>query len=163
MAEETNRVTPPAGARLTKSGSRGPAAPARRQRPARPAGDGRQLSTRELLSRILHTGSQLVSKEIDLAREEVKANLEAELAMVKLLGIAGAGGLVGLNLLLVAMVFALAHVMPGWLAALLLGGVIFVISAIVGYIGWQRRVTRPLAVTRKTVTEDLQWVKERLA
>ena len=36
-------------------------------------------------------------------------------------------------------------------------------QAIVGYIGWQRRVTRPLAVTRKTVTEDLQWVKERLA
>jgi hypothetical protein len=53
--------------------------------------------------------------------------------------------------------------MPGWLAAVLVGGVILVISAIVGYIGWQRRVTRPLAVTRETVTEDMQWVKERLA
>jgi uncharacterized membrane protein YqjE len=125
--------------------------------------DRRLLSTRELLSRILHTGSELVSKEIALAHEEVKANLEAEIAMVKLLVIAGVGALMGLNLLLVAAVFGLARVMPGWLAALLLGGVILVISAIVAYIGWQRRVTRPLAVTRKTVTEDLQWVKERLA
>jgi len=125
--------------------------------------DGRDLSTRALLSRILHTGAQLVTTEIELAREEGQANLQAEFAMVKLLAIAGAIGLTGLNLLLVAAVFALAQVMPGWLAAMLLGGVILVISAIVGSLGWQRRVTRPLAVTRKTVTEDLQWVKERLA
>jgi hypothetical protein len=83
--------------------------------------------------------------------------------MVKLLVIAGVIGLAGMNLLLVAAVFALACVMPGWLAAVLLGIVILVISTIVGYIGWQRRVTQPLAVTRKTATEDVQWVKERLA
>jgi hypothetical protein len=125
--------------------------------------DGRLLSARELLSRILHTASQLVSSEIALAREEGKANLEAAFATVKLLVVAGVIGLAGVNLLLVAAVFALAHVMPGWLAAVLLGGVILVISVIVGYIGWQRRVTQPLAVTRKTVTEDMQWVKDRLA
>jgi len=125
--------------------------------------DGRLLSTRELLSRILHTAAQLVSTEMALAREEGKANLDAAFATVKLLLVAGVIGLAGVNLLLVAAVFALAHVMPGWLAAVLVGGVILVISAIVGYSGWQRRVTRPLAVTRKTVTEDLQWVKERLA
>jgi hypothetical protein len=125
--------------------------------------DGRLLSTRELLSRILHTASQLVSTEMALAREEGKANLEAAFATVKLLLVAGVIGPAGVNLLLVAAVFALAHVMPGWLAAVLVGAVILVISAIVGYIGWQRRVTRPLAVTRKTVTEDMQWVKERLA
>jgi apolipoprotein N-acyltransferase len=125
--------------------------------------DGRLLSTRELLSLILHTASQLVSTEMALAREEGKANLDAAFATVKLLLVAGVIGLAGVNLLLVAAVFALAHVMPGWLAAVLVGGVILVISAIVGYIGWQRRVTQPLAVTRKTVTEDMQWVKERLA
>jgi hypothetical protein len=125
--------------------------------------DGRLLSTGELLNRILHTASQLVSTEIALAREEGKANLDAALATVKWLVVAGVIGVAGVNLLLVAAVFALAQVMPGWLAAVLLGGVLLVISAIVAYIGWQRRVTRPLAVTRKTVTEDIQWVKERLA
>lgn len=122
-----------------------------------------RLSTRELLSRILHTASQLVSSEIALAREEGKANLEAAFATVKLLVVAAVMGLAGVNLLLVAAVFALAHVIAAWLAAVLVGGVILVISAIVAYIGWQRRVTRPLAVTRDTVTEDMQWVKERLA
>jgi hypothetical protein len=125
--------------------------------------DARRLTTRELIDRIMHTGAQLVAVEIDLARAEGKANLTAAFATVKLLVVAGVLGLAGVNLLLVAGVLALAHVMPGWLAALLLGGMILVISAMVGYIGWQRRVTRPLAVTRKTVTEDIQWAKERLA
>lgn len=169
MAETPNRVTPAthrgSGARAHDERVDGASDnPARTWKPA-PAmvNDGRQLTTRELLRRIMHTGAQLVSLEIDLAREEGKANLKAEFAMVKLLVIAGVIGLAGMNLLLVAAVFALAHVMPGWLAAVLLGGAILVISAIVGYIGWQRRVTRPLAVTRKTVTEDIQWAKERLA
>jgi hypothetical protein len=125
--------------------------------------DGRLLSTRELVSRILKTGSRLVSKEIELARAEVKADLAAEVAMIKMLAAAAVGVLLGVNLLLVAAVFALAHWIPGWLAALVLGGIILVASAVVGYIGWQRRVTSPLAVTRKTVREDLQWVKERIA
>jgi uncharacterized membrane protein YqjE len=125
--------------------------------------DGRVLSTRELVSRILRTASRLVSTEIELARAEVKADLAAELAMLKMLAAAAVGVLLGVNLLLVAAVFALAHWMPAWLAALVLGGIILVASAVVGYVGWQRRVTSPLAVTRKAVREDLQWVKERIA
>jgi hypothetical protein len=168
MGETTNRVTPGShgvsGARAHEARISGtPANPARTATPPRVRSDGRLLSTRELLSLILHTASQLVSTEMALAREEGKANLDAAFATVKLLLVAGVIGLAGVNLLLVAAVFALAHVMPGWLAAVLVGGVILVISAIVGYIGWQRRVTQPLAVTRKTVTEDMQWVKERLA
>ncbi len=168
MGETTNRVTPGphgvSGARAHEERISGtPADPERTATPPPVRSDGRHLSTRELLSRILHTASQLVSTEMALAREEGKANLEAAFATVKLLVVAGVIGLAGVNLLLVAAVFALAHVIAAWLAAVLVGGVILVISAIVAYIGWQRRVTRPLAVTRKTVTEDLQWVKERLA
>jgi hypothetical protein len=124
---------------------------------------GGLLSTRELVSRILKTGSRLVSKEIELARAEVKADLAAELAMIKMLAAAAVGALLGVNLLLVAAVFALTQWMPGWLAALVLAGIILVASAVVGYVGWQRRVTSPLAVTRKALTEDLRWAKERIA
>jgi uncharacterized membrane protein YqjE len=131
--------------------------------PVDSAQNGRDLSTRELLGRILQTGSRLVSTQIELARAEVKADIQTEIRMAKLLAGAAIGGLLGLNLLLVAAAFALAHWMPAWLAALALGAVVLVISAVVGYIGWQRRVTRPLEVTRKTVTEDVQWVKERLS
>jgi len=71
--------------------------------------------------------------------------------------------LVGLNLLFVAAVFALAMKMPGWVAALVVGGVVLLVAAVLGSIGWSRRVTNPLAMTRKTLKEDVQWAKERVA
>jgi hypothetical protein len=158
MDHETTRIAHENGGRVATPIALGPA-------PGSPAIEPgtHALSTRELLSRIFQTGSHLVTKEIELARAEVKADLEAELGMVKMLAAAAVGALLGVNLLLVAAVFALALWMPGWLAALGLAAVVLVVSAIVGYVGWQRRVRTPLAVTRKTVTEDMQWVKERLA
>jgi uncharacterized protein YciW len=42
-------------------------------------------------------------------------------------------------------------------------GGLLLIAAIVAYVSWQRRVTAPLALTRKTLKEDVQWAKERLA
>ena len=158
MDHETTRIAHDNGGRVATPIARGPAPDSQAIEP-----DSHQLSTRELLSRIFQTGSHLVTKEIELARAEVKADLEAELGMVKMLVAAAVGALLGVNLLLVAAVFALALWMPGWLAALALAAVVLVVSAIVGYVGWQRRVRTPLAVTRKTVTEDMQWVKERLA
>jgi uncharacterized membrane protein len=60
-------------------------------------------------------------------------------------------------------VFALARVMPGWLAALVVAGVVLLIAGVVAYLSWGRRVTSPLQLTRKTLKEDAQWAKERLA
>jgi hypothetical protein len=63
----------------------------------------------------------------------------------------------------VALVLALATQIPGWQAALIVGGALALMAGIVGYASWNRRVTTPLALTRKTLKEDLQWAKERLA
>lgn len=125
--------------------------------------EARSLSTRELVSRLLKAGTLLVSKEVELARAEIKADLKAELGMVKLLIAAALIAVLGLNLLFVSAVFALTHWLPGWLAALGLAGMLLVISFGLGLIGWARRVSAPLAITRKTVKEDMQWAKERLA
>jgi hypothetical protein len=123
----------------------------------------REFSTRELLGEISGKASLLVKKEVELARNEIKADLKAELAMVKGFAITLVAGLAALNMLLVALVFALALVMPGWLAGLAVAGGLLVIASVVGYISWQKRVTKPLALTRKTLQEDMQWAKERLA
>jgi len=66
-------------------------------------------------------------------------------------------------MLLVAAAFGLAVYLPAWLAAVLIGAVLVVIAGILGYVSWMRRVTQPLAATRKTLREDAQWAKERLA
>jgi hypothetical protein len=62
-----------------------------------------------------------------------------------------------------AAVFVLAWWMPGWLAALLVAGVLLVAGAALAAMGWGRVKRVPLPLTRKTVTEEMQWVKERLA
>lgn len=121
------------------------------------------LSTRELIGEITGKTSLLIKKEVELAKTEIMADLQAELAMVKGLGLALVAALAGLNLLLVALVLALAAWMPGWLAAVIVGVVILVLGAAVGYVSWSRRVTTPLALTRKTLKEDVRWAKERLA
>ena len=126
-------------------------------------GNARALSTRELIVEITEKVTLLARKEVELAKTEIKADLEAELSTAKGLGVAALGAVLGLNMLLVALVLALATYIPAWLAAVLLGGALLVISGIVGYLSWTRRVTKPLAVTRKTLKEDVQWAKERLA
>ena len=126
-------------------------------------GDARTLSLRELLGEITGKVTLLAKKEVELAKTEIKADLEAELSTAKGLGVAALGVVLGLNMLLVALVLALATYIPAWLAALLLGGALLLIGGIIGYLSWTRRVTKPLAVTRKTLKEDVQWAKERLA
>jgi hypothetical protein len=120
------------------------------------------LPARELLRRILDTGSRFLLKQIELARTEVRADLAAELGVAKLLVGAGVGALLGMSVLLLAAVAGLASWLPAWLAALGLGVVILSISAAIAYVGWQRRVRAALPVTRKSVTEDVQWMKGRI-
>ena len=125
--------------------------------------DTQSLSTRQLLARLLETVSLLVTKEVELARAELKADVKTELDMVKLLVAAGTVALFGVNMLLVAAVFALTVWIPGWVAALAVAVVLIVIGAVLALVGWQRRVSAPMAVTRQILKEDVQWAKERLA
>ena len=126
-------------------------------------GTTRSLSLRELIGEITAKVTLLAKKEVELAKTELKADLASEVATVKGLGLAVLVGVSGLNMLLVAIVLALAAYLPGWLAALLIGGLLVIVAGILGYVSWARRVTSPLAATRRTLKEDAQWAKERLA
>jgi Flp pilus assembly protein TadB len=121
------------------------------------------FSTRQLLGEISDKASLLIKKEVELARNEIKADLRSQLTMAKGFAVAVVVALMALSMLPLALVFALAHVMPAWVAALAVAGGLLLIAAIVAYVSWQRRVTAPLALTRKTLKEDVQWAKERLA
>jgi hypothetical protein len=130
--------------------------------------DSRRLSTRELMGRIADTGSRLVAKEMELARVELRADVEAQLGMVKLVSAAAVGALSGVNLLLLAALLAAARWLGASLNALAFGAIALAVLGLalataLAYAGWQRRVNAPLAATRRTVTEDVRWVKERVA
>jgi uncharacterized membrane protein YqjE len=123
----------------------------------------RSLSTRALIGEILAKASLLVKKEVELARAEIREDLSAELGMAKALGIAAILALLAVNAFVVAGILALAAVLPGWAAGLIVGGALLTLAAVVGLIGWRRRVAEPLDVTRQSLKEDLQWMKERAA
>ena len=123
----------------------------------------RALSTPQLIARIAETGSLLVEKEMALAKEELKTDVKSGLGGAGLLAGALGAGLLAVVCLVLAAVFVLAWWMPGWLAALLVAGVLLVAGAALGAMGWGRVKRVPLPLTRKTVTEEMQWVKERLA
>ena len=137
---------------------------------AEPAGaaSGARLSTLELFRRIAEAARQLVVTQIALARAEARDQVRAELGTAKLLGIAAVIAVSGLSLLLTAAALGAAR----WLglslaglsgAALGLGAVVLGASAAVGYAAWRGRVVRPLAVTRKALTDDVRWMKDRVA
>ena len=88
-----------------------------------------ERSTKSLLRELMHEVPELFTKEVALARAEMRENLEQTrrgATEVSTGGVVLAGG----NLvLLLAAVYALSEVMEPWLAALLVGGV----AALIGY------------------------------
>jgi hypothetical protein len=125
--------------------------------------ESERLSTIELMKEITAKATQLVRKELELARTEFKQDLRTQIAMAKLLGVAALLGIVAVTMLFVAAALALALVVPGWAAALIVAGGTAAIAAVLGVIGWKRRVVKPLERTRKSVEEDVEWAKERMA
>jgi hypothetical protein len=117
--------------------------------------------TRRLLQNAFSDARTLVKDEIALAKAELRADLKAELGMVKGLAVSALIALCVLNLLLVAVVLALAHVMPGWGAALVVGLVLTAAASIIAALAWRSRVVTPLERTRRTLRDDLHWMKER--
>jgi uncharacterized membrane protein YqjE len=105
-----------------------------------PAGTARPPKKRsllELLADIPVLVRELVVGEIELLKQEMIRKLKA-------LGI-GAGLLFGaaivllgmIGVLLTSAVLALAQVMPGWLAALLVAALLLIIAVILGLIGYR--------------------------
>ena len=88
-----------------------------------------ERSTKSLLRELMHEVPELFTKEVALARAEMRENQEQTrrgATEVSTGGVVLAGGYI---VLLLAAVYALSEVMEPWLAALLVGGV----AALIGY------------------------------
>ncbi len=125
----------------------------------------RRMRTRDLVTELARKASLLARKEVELAKAEVKADVRAEIRMASGLGVAGLCAIFTVQLLLVAIVFALMEggVLPGWAASLVVAAVVLAIGTGVGLWGWARRVRKPLDTTRRSLREDVRWAKEQIA
>lgn len=123
----------------------------------------RAVPLRELLSTITNGAKLVASKQADLAKVELQANLKASVGTARSLGVAAVCGLLGLNMLLVAAVLGLATVIEPWTSALIVAGALLTIGAVVLRVGWSHRLKNPLEATRASLKEDAQWMNDRLS
>ena len=76
---------------------------------------------------------------------------------------AGLCAIWAVGMMLVAVALALGTVLPEWAAALIVAGGVLMVGTIAGLVGWGKRVRNPMETTRRSIKEDVQWAKERIA
>lgn len=122
----------------------------------------RRTGTPALIGEIGSRMVRLAQTEVELAGAELASDLRAGRRVLVAFAAALVAALVGVTLLLVTVVMALALVMPGWLAALLVAFVVLAVGAGAAYLGWRDRPRSALALTRRSLKEDWAWLKSQL-
>ncbi|MDQ3991329.1 MAG: YihY/virulence factor BrkB family protein [Actinomycetota bacterium] len=143
---------------------------ARDRRSGAHAANGRKApeekSTIELVRSIAGDTATLVRKEVQLAKEELMAELSARVKGAVMLAIAGVFGLLALGFLGAMLAHALDNVMAPWLSRLIVTAVYLAVAGIVAAVGLGRMKRGPtgpvLEETRETVKEDVRWAREQL-
>lgn len=107
--------------------------------------------------------SALVRAEVALAKAELRQVASEKAAGAVALVVTGVLAWLAVQGLLLAVGFALALVMPGWAAALVVSVVLLLGAAVAGLVG-RRRLAGPagLNVVKKSVSEDVEWTKQHL-
>ena len=108
--------------------------------------------------------SALVKAEIALAKAEVTDGIKAKGMGAGALVAAAVFGWLGLQGVLITIGFALALVMPGWAAALIVTVLLLIGAGVAAMIG-KRKLATPvkLDTTKANVEEDVAWTKSHLA
>lgn len=117
-------------------------------------------TVRELISDI----RDLVRAELQLARQEIRADLNALLMATALLVVGGVAAFLGVTFLLLAVVFALGAIMPLGLASFIVGAVVLIIGGILAWRGLDTlKSTNPLPEqTIESAREDAEWMQNRM-
>ena len=126
------------------------------------ASDDRSLG--DLFGTLAEDMGTLVRKELELARIELRDEVDASKRAGAMLGATALTGYLAVLLLSFAAAWGLAEAMPEGVAFLIVGAVYAVIAAV----AWSRtrtqlRRVRPVPQqTIDTVKEDMQWAKQQL-
>ena len=106
----------------------------------------------------------LIKAHLELAKAEISAGAKDKAAGAAAFGVAGAMGWLGLQGLLITAGFALALVVPAWLAALIVSVALLLIAGIAAMVGKSKMATPvSLDVTKAKVEETVAWTKSQLS
>jgi len=120
-----------------------------------------ERSISSLLKDIVGNLQQIIRAEVRLAKVEVGEELSKARQAMVLLAIGGLFAAMALGFLLLGAVYALAHVVQPWVAAVLvaigagaIGGALVAVG-----VSQIKRVSLPPARTVTSVQENIQWAK----
>ncbi|HWB72287.1 MAG TPA: phage holin family protein [Egibacteraceae bacterium] len=113
---------------------------------------------------MVEDASALIRAEIALAKTELTRAVKAKATGGGLLVGAGVCGWLALQGLLLAAGFALALVLPGWAAALVVSVLLLMAAGVLALVG-RRLLATPVSIetTKHNVEEDLAWTKAHLS
>lgn len=118
-----------------------------------------EVSTVELVKETVEEARQLVKTEVALAREEALRQLNEAKRVAIVMSTAVVVAILGLSMLLVAMVLAIA---PQPLTALITGLLLLMLAAVAALVGYSYLPKKPLEQTQDRLQEDAQILKESL-
>jgi uncharacterized membrane protein YqjE len=141
--------------------SAGPTAP-----PSNGRADLRQRQAGELVRDLSTQVSTLVRQELELAKVELTAKGKQAGIGAGMFGGAGLLALYGVGAVVAAAILALSTAVAGWLAAIIVAVVLFVVAGVLALLGKQRaqRAAPPVPEqTLQTIKEDVRFTKEHVA
>lgn len=121
-------------------------------------------STGELVRNLSEQVSRLIRDELKLAEYEMTAKAKRFGRGAGLFGGSGVFAFYGVGCLLAAAIIALALVVPGWAAALIVGAALLALAGLVALIGRSQFSRATPAVPEQTVASvkaDVEEIKER--
>lgn len=119
----------------------------------------------ELLKQISDQTTTLVRQELELAKVELTAKGKQAGVGAGMFGAAGVLALYAVGALIAAAILALSLLVSGWLAALIVAGVVGVVAGLLALIGkgrLARGVPPTPEQTLQTVKEDVTYTRERV-
>jgi hypothetical protein len=119
----------------------------------------------ELFADLVHETGSLVRSEVALAKTEMVAKASTAARDAAMIGAGGAIALLGAFALLAAVIAGLSLVMPVWLAALIVGGVLCATGGAVTMTGLKKlKHLDPVPrQTVETLEENRKWLREQVS
>jgi MFS family permease len=123
-----------------------------------------ETSTGDLVKNLSEQVSRLIRDELKLAEYEMTAKAKRAGRGAGMFGGSGLFALYGIGCLLAAAILGLTGVVPGWAAALIVGGALLIIAGIAALLGKREFGQATPAVPEQTVQSvkaDVEEIKER--
>jgi len=117
----------------------------------------------ELFDRLMRHMGESTKHEVELAKSEMKSNLETQVEVAKGLTMAGMLGMLALNVFAAAIVLALAPVIVPWAAALIVAVIAGIGAFVAAKTARPERAYRRMRHTGRVFDDEAHRAGERLA